>query len=82
MNFNTTKKRLAWLSKRGNIVTLKTHIHLSDGRKLRQLIVDHLQDKDGFYRIIGTHYNSNIYTNLRKLVEAIDWEWMEQNTEV
>lgn len=74
--YDTDRDKLKFLKKKGNIVTFKKQIK---GRW--QAVITKLESgKNGGYRIHGVKgFVSPWYKSADDMMDAIDWEFMEQN---
>jgi hypothetical protein len=78
--YGTTEKKLKFLRKKGNIITFKEPFYpRGTANESRQQIIVHSINKErsGAVKIEGQYYDSNWYDSIEALLEAIDWNWME-----
>ncbi|SKA33195.1 hypothetical protein SAMN04488128_103788 [Chitinophaga eiseniae] len=78
--YDSKEKQLKSLKRKGNIITFKNPIYPwgTSGESRNQIIVHSLQVfRDGAVRIIGNSYDTDWYADIDKLLDAIDWQWME-----
>jgi hypothetical protein len=78
--YGTTEKKLKFLKKAGNIVTFKEPFYpwgTANESRLQIIIHRIKKDRAGGVKIDGQYYDSNWYDDIGALLEAIDWEWME-----
>jgi len=74
--YDTFKKKVNFLKKKGNIVTFKQKI---SGRK--QTIIDKLEKsrKSDRVRLHGQFgYDTPWFDNMDELISVVDWDWMER----
>lgn len=79
--YDTDEKRIKFLRAKGNIITFKEKFYprgtANPGRL--QIIVCSIEKAcNGSVKISGSFYDSNWYNSKEELVDAIDWEEMEQ----
>lgn len=79
--YDTHEKKLQFLKKKGNIITFKESFYpkgtASESRK--QIIVHSLkQHRTGEVKIVGPYYDSDWYKSQDELMDAIDWNLMEE----
>jgi hypothetical protein len=79
--YDTSEKKMKFLRKKGNIITFKKPFYprgtANEGRI--QIIVEQLRrHRTGETKIIGTFYDSDWYKNSDELINAIDWDRMEE----
>jgi hypothetical protein len=70
--YNTPEQKLAFLKKKGNIVTFKK----PQWGKKQVIIVKLIQHKEAAMIDGEFGYTSPWFMTLEKLFDAIDWEWM------
>ncbi len=77
--YNTKQKKLDAVRTKGNIITFKDKFYpkgkANPGH--RQIIVQRLQKEKAGCKIIGEFYNSDWYDSLDDLLDAVDWQLME-----
>lgn len=81
MLYETEEKKLAFLQKKGNIVTFKEPFFPwgMDGESRTQIVVSQIRkDKSGSVKIIGPFYDTGWYKSMNDLLTTIDWQWMER----
>lgn len=78
MKYDTEDKRISTIKKKGNIITFKTPFQWK-GESYKQIMVTKLKNdtKTNAVKIIGFTRDSNWYESIEKLLESIDWEWMD-----
>ena len=72
-SYKTKKQKIETLSNKGNIITFKKKY------KPSQVIVSSLIKNKKAVRIVGVVYSSYWYENMDKLINAVDWKWMQNN---
>ncbi len=77
--YDTQEKRIAFLNRKGSIITFKEPFYPVGSKTSRiQIIVVKIYEPDsGGIRILGLHCNSPVFRNMDELLEAIDWDDME-----
>lgn len=73
--YDTFKKKVNFLKKKGNIVTFKRKI---EGRN--QTIIDKLETAkhSSYVRIHGQFgYSTSWFDTIDDLIDVVDWKWME-----
>jgi len=79
--YDSKQKQLKFLKRKGNIITFKNPIYPwgTSGESRNQIIVYSLEvSRDGAARIIGSSYDTDWYNDIDKLLNDIDWHWMEE----
>lgn len=81
LKYDTLEKRIAFVKEKGNIVTFKEQFYpngtLNQG--FTQIaITGFKKDKSGAAQIIGFGHDSLWYASMNNLLDAIDWEKMEE----
>jgi len=76
--FDTKEKRINHLKQDNNIITFKNE-WVSRGRSQRQLLVTEFINKPGKYQLKGIWCDSLCYKTIDGLLDAIDWDWMDDN---
>lgn len=79
--YDTHEKKLKTIKTKGNIITFKKTFYPrgTANQGYTQILVTGLKkDKSGAVKIEGQWYDSDWYKNMDDLLNAINWEWMEQ----
>ena len=79
--YDTYEKKLNFLKKKGNIITFKEPFHPrgTANESWKQIVVHRLeQNRTGEIRIVGPYYDSVWYKSQDELIDAIDWNLMEE----
>lgn len=75
--YDTKDKRVAFVKRKGNIITFKESFFWK-GKSFTQILVEELEIHDGgAVKVIGFTRDTKWYNNIDELIEAIDWDWME-----
>lgn len=75
--YDTIAKRIKVIKKKGNIITFKEPFSWK-GAVYTQILVTGFKKQNGSVKIIGTNRDSNWYNSMNDLLNAIDWERMEE----
>ncbi|MCC7302500.1 MAG: hypothetical protein IT233_07660 [Bacteroidia bacterium] len=78
--YDTREKRIKTI-KKGNIVTFKKPFYprgTSDESRIQILITGIRKEKSGAIKLEGFGFDSDWYKSMDDLLNAINWEWMEQ----
>jgi len=80
LRFDTKEKRLSFVIK-GNIVTFKkAQGYNINFKPLKQILVKFIhQPNNSACQLIGENFDSEWYNSIDELLDAINWEWMEEN---
>jgi len=79
--YDTLNKKIQFLKKKGNLITFKKPFYPNGtaNESRTQIIVEKLKrHRTGEVKITGVFYDSNWYKTIDELLDAIDWNWMEQ----
>lgn len=79
--YDTDEKRIKFLRARGNIITFKEKFYPRGTANLcrLQIIVCSIEKaRNGSVKISGSFYDNNWYNSMEELIDAIDWEEIEQ----
>jgi hypothetical protein len=78
--YDTFNKKLKAVKTKGNIITFKKTFYPrgTANQGYRQILVEEIGKDRGAIRIEGPFYNSDWYDNIGKLINAVDWDWMEE----
>lgn len=79
--YDTYEKKLQFLKKKGNIITFKKPFYPqgTPNENRRQIIVHSLKrQRTGEIKIAGAYYDSDWYKSQDELIDAIDWNLMEE----
>lgn len=78
--YDTHEKKLKTIKKKGNIITFKKKFYPKGtaNQGYTQILVAGIRrEKSGAIKIEGQWYDSDWYDSEDKLIDAINWEWME-----
>ena len=79
--YDTQEKKMKFLTKKGNIITFKKPFFPNGtaNESRTQIVTKGIsKDPSGAVKIIGSFYDGTWYKNIDELLEAIDWDWMEE----
>lgn len=79
--YDTAEKRLKAIRKKRNIITFKEQFYprgTSEQGYKQIMVMGVKKDRSGAIKILGQSYDSNWYNSVDELINAVDWEWMEQ----
>jgi hypothetical protein len=74
--YGTKAKQIAFVKKKGNIITFKKKFSWK-GEKFRQILVTGFEKSGTSVKVIGFTRDTAWYNSMDELLEAIDWEQME-----
>ena len=75
--YNTKAKKIKTVKKKGNIITFKTPFRWK-GTEYSQILVHGFETQKGFVKIIGFGRDTNWFNSMDELINAIDWDLMEE----
>lgn len=77
--YDTLEKKIATVKKKGNIITFKERFFprgTANQGFIQILVTGFKKDKSGAVKIEGRAFDSNWYTNINELIEAVDFKLM------
>lgn len=77
LKYDTIEKRVKTIKKEGNILTFKKPFNWM-GQHYTQILVKGFQKQNGSVKIIGLGRDSEWYKNMDDLINAINWDLMEE----
>lgn len=75
--YGTTQKKIAAVKKKGNIITFKKQWAYGNGTATQIIVTGFKKTKSGAVKIGGRFYDSPWYESIDKLLEAVDWKFMD-----
>jgi hypothetical protein len=77
--YGTREQKINTLKRIGNIITFKKKIPASKFGSRQIPVMEFYESADGKVKLIGTFYSTGLYSSIDKLIEAVDWKWMQEN---
>jgi hypothetical protein len=75
--YGTEEQKIKTLKKRGNIITFKEPFSWK-GEKFMHIMVQEIEKEKGSVKIIGFSRDTRWYDTMKDLINAVNWDLMEQ----